>query len=136
MKLRRTVAWFIYRLPRGLIALGSQYGHINLLQSEGYGRRGWSGMSDMSEVLDEFAFVIRDRLEDSCKKLAAGEGVSGPAAERFVGGAKEYKAGFRGSVLTRRRRQDPAEKPEPASLRQPRTTPRLLLRRIPGPLPP
>ena len=99
MKFRRTVAWFIYRLPRGLIALGSQYGHINLLQSEGYGRRGWSGISD---VLDELAFVIRDRLEDGYKELAAGEGVSGPAAERFVGSVKEYKARFRGSVLTRR----------------------------------
>ena len=99
MKFRRTVAWFIYRLPRGLISLGSQYGHINLLQSEGYGRRGWSGMSD---VLDELAFVIRDRLEDGYKKLAAGEGVSGPAAERFVGSAKEFKARFRGSFLTRR----------------------------------
>ena len=99
MKFRRTVAWFIYRLPRGLIALGSQYGHIDLLQSEGYGRRGWSGMSD---VLDEHAFVIRDRLEDGHKQLTAGEGVSGPAAERFVGNVKEYKARFRGSVLTRR----------------------------------
>ena len=99
MKFRRTVAWFIYRLPRGLIALGSQYGHINLLQSEGYGRRSWSGMSD---VLDELAFVLRDRLEDGYKQLAAGEGVSGPAAERFVGSVKEYKALFRGSVLTRR----------------------------------
>ena len=99
MKFRRTVAWFIYRLPRGLIALGSQYGHINLLQSEGYGRRSWSGMID---VLDEQAFVIRDRLEDGHKQLTAGEGVSGPAAERFVGSVKEYKARFRGSVLTRR----------------------------------
>ena len=99
MKLRRTVAWFFYRLPRGLIALGSQYGHINLLQSEGYGRRSWSGMSD---VLDELAFVMRDRLEDGYKELAAGEGVSGPAAERFVGSVKEYKALFPGSVLTRR----------------------------------
>ena len=99
MKFRRTVAWFIYRLPRGLIALGSQYGHINLLQSEGYGRRARSGMSD---VLDELAFVIRDRLEDGYEELAAGEGVSGPAAERFVESVLEYKAQFRGSVLTRR----------------------------------
>ena len=99
MKFRRTVAWFIYRLPRGLIALGSQYGHINLLQSEGYGRRARSGMSD---VLDELAFVIRDRLEDGHKQLAAGEGVSGPAAEHFIESVMEYKAQFRGSVLTRR----------------------------------
>ena len=56
----------------------------------------------MSDVLDELAFVIRDRLEDGYEELAAGEGVSGPAAERFVGSVKEYKARFRGSVLTRR----------------------------------
>ena len=99
MQFRRTVAWFIYRLPRGLISLGSQYGHINLLQSEGYGRRAWSGMSD---VLDELAFANRDRLEDGYKKLAAGERVSGPAAERYVGSHKEFNAQFPGSVLTRR----------------------------------
>ena len=98
-KFRRTVAWFIYRRPRGLIALGSQYGHINLLQSEGYGRRAYSGMN---EVLDEHAFALRDDLEASYEQLTAGEGVSGPAAERFAGAATEYKALFAGSVLTRR----------------------------------
>ena len=98
-KFRRTVAWFIYKQPRGLIALGSQYGHINLLQSEGYGRRAHSGMSD---VLDEHAFAIRDQLEASHEQLAAGEGVSGPAAERLIGAVTEYKARFGGSVITRR----------------------------------
>ena len=132
-KFRRTVAWFIYRLPRGLIALGSQYGHINLLQSEGYGRRSWSGMSD---VLEEHAFVLRDRLEDGHEQLAAGEGVSGPAAERFVGSVKEYKERFRGSVLTPREAKVLLKNPNLHVLRQPRATPRLLLRRIPGPLPP
>lgn len=97
-RFRRTVAWFIYRLPGGLIALGSQYGHINLLQSEGYGRRAVSGMSD---VLEELAFSIRDRLEEAHEKLAAGEGVSGPAAERYLGAVTEYTAQFQGSVLTR-----------------------------------
>ncbi len=99
MKFRRTVAWFIYRRPRGLIALGSQYGHINLLQSEGYGRRAYSGMSD---VLDEHAFALRDQIEASYEQLAAGEGVSGPAAERLIGAVTEYKAQFRGGVLTHR----------------------------------
>ena len=93
------MAWFIYKQPRGLIALGSQYGHINLLQSEGYGRRARSGMS---EVLNEHAFALRDQLEASSELLAAGEGVSGPAAERFVGAVTEYNALFAGSVLTRR----------------------------------
>ena len=98
-RFRRTVAWFIYRQPCGLVALGSQYGHINLQQSEGYGRRAYSGMSD---VLDEHAFALRDQLEASSELLAAGEGVSGPAAERFVGAATEYNAQFGGSVVTPR----------------------------------
>ncbi len=97
-RFRRTVAWFIYRQPRGLIALGSQYGHINLLQSEGYGRRVSSGLS---EVLNERVFALRDQLETSSELLAAGAGVSGPAAERFVGAATEYNAQFAGSVFTR-----------------------------------
>ena len=97
-RFRRTVAWFIYTQPRGLIALGSQYGHVNLLQSEGYGRR----VSRLSDVLDERAFALRDQLEASSELLAAGEGVSGPAAERFVGAATEYNARFAGSVVSRR----------------------------------
>ena len=98
-RFRRTLAWHIYRLPLGQIALGLQYGHIDLLQSEGYGRRAHSGLSDVQE---ELAFAIRDCLEEGYEELAAGGGVSGPAAERFVAAVTGYKAQFAGSVLTRR----------------------------------
>ena len=97
-RFRRTLAWHIYRLPGGLIALGVQYGHVNLLQSEHYGRRQYAGMDD---VLEEHAHAFRDRLEDGYEELAAGGGVSGPAADRFVAAVTDYGALFRGSVLTR-----------------------------------
>ena len=96
---RRTLAWFIYRQPDGLIALGVQYGHVDLLQSEQYGRRAHAGMSD---VMEEHAFAVRDCIEDNYEELAAGGGVSGPAADRLVAAVKDYRAQFRGSVLNRR----------------------------------
>ena len=98
-RFRRTLAWHIYRLPGGLVALGVQYGHVNLLQSERYGRRAYAGMSD---VLEEHAHAFRDRLEAGYEELAAGGAVSGPAADRFVAAVTDYGAQFRGSVLTRR----------------------------------
>ena len=98
-RFRRTLAWHIYRLPGGLIALGVQYGHVNLLQSEFYGRRAYAGMSD---VLEEHAHAFRDRLEAGYEELAAGGAVSGPAADRFVAAVTDFGARFRGSVLTRR----------------------------------
>ena len=98
-RFRRTLAWHIYRLPGGLVALGVQYGHVDLFQSEGYGRRAYAGMGD---VLEEHAFAFRDRIEDGYEEFAVGGGVSGPAADRFVATVMDYKARFRGSVVTRR----------------------------------
>lgn len=98
-RFRRTLAWHIYRLPGGLIALGVQYGHVDLFQSERYGRRMYAGMSD---VLEEHAHAFRGWLEDGYETLIAGGGVSGPSADRFVAAVKDYGAQFRGSVLTRR----------------------------------
>ena len=108
MRFRRTIAWFVYRLPHGLIALGNQYGHVNLAQTARYGNRIRSGMS---EVLEEHAFALRDHLESAAERLDAGEGVSGPASERYTGGIMEYKGTFRGRVLTRRGAKDLIENP-------------------------
>ena len=98
MRFRRTIAWFVYRLPHGLIALGHQYGHISLATTARYGNRIRSGMS---EVMEEHAFALRDHLEHAAERLNAGEGVSGPASERYTGGIMEYKGTFKGRVLTR-----------------------------------
>jgi hypothetical protein len=37
-RFRQTVGWFINRLPGGRVALGIQYGHLQLTMSEGYGK--------------------------------------------------------------------------------------------------
>ena len=108
MRFRRTIAWFVYRLPHGLIALGNQYGHINLAETARYGNRIRSGLS---EVMEEHAFALRDHLERAAERLDAGEGVSGPASERYTGGIMEYKETFRGRVLTRRGAKDLIENP-------------------------
>lgn len=98
MRFRRTIAWFVYRLPHGLIALGHQYGHINLTTTARYGNHIRSGLS---EVMEEHAFALRDHLEHAAERLNAGEGVSGPASERYAGGITEYRETFKGRVLTR-----------------------------------
>ena len=98
-RFRRTVAWFVYRRPSGLIALGWQYGHIDLRQSAAYGSRVNSGMN---EVLEEFVLAQRDTLEERSQRLESGEGASGSAALPYFGRIQGYRTSFRGQVLSRR----------------------------------
>ncbi|ONF72713.1 hypothetical protein AVR91_0208960 [Amycolatopsis keratiniphila subsp. keratiniphila] len=99
-RLRQTVGWFINRLPGGRVALGVQYGHLQLTMSEAYGSR--AGM-DMTEILDlERARTLADTLTHAAERLRDGEHVSGPAAERYQAGAAEFTATFQGSHLTAR----------------------------------
>lgn len=77
-RLRRTVAWFIYRRPGGRIALGLQYGHVGSSLAESYGGR---TKADMLEILDfEKTLALADTLAEASDRLSAGEAVSGPAA--------------------------------------------------------
>lgn len=77
-RLRRTVAWFIYRRPGGRIALGLQYGHVGSSLAESYGGR---TKADMREILDcEKTLALADALAEASDRLSAGEGVGGPAA--------------------------------------------------------
>ena len=58
-------------------SLAVEYGHVNLLQSERYGRRVYAGMGD---VLEEHAHMAH-RLDDGYEELVAGDAVpdTGPA---------------------------------------------------------
>ena len=94
-RFRRTVAWFVYRLPGGLIALGVQYGHIDLGQTARYGSRVQSGLS---EIVEERAFALRDFLDARSSELKAGAGVSGPAADRLLSGLMEYDERWAGPL--------------------------------------
>lgn len=97
-RFRRTLAWFIYRLPTGRIALGIQYGHLEGRTTDGYGSRAEAGLKDVFPM--EEAFALADTLGTAADRLDAGEGVSGPAAPRYLAGVAEFAAGYRGRYLT------------------------------------
>jgi hypothetical protein len=99
-RLRRTVAWFINRLPGCRVALGIQYGHLRLAMSESYSNR---SRSDLLELLDlEQARSIADTLAEAAERLRQGEGVSGPATDRYLDSVHEYRASYAGSHLSTR----------------------------------
>ncbi|MFF1657762.1 hypothetical protein [Streptomyces sp. NPDC058255] len=98
-RFRRTVAWFIYRQPGGRIALGLQYGHVGRTLAAAYGGR---TKQDMLKVLDfERQLALADTLAEASDRLAGGEGVSGPAAERYIAAAHEFDARYAGGFATR-----------------------------------
>ncbi|WP_123970175.1 hypothetical protein [Streptomyces sp. TLI_185] len=98
-RLRRTVAWFIYRRPGGRIALGLQYGHVASSLAESYGGR---TKADMLEILDfEKTLALADALAEASDRLSAGEQVSGPAADRYIAAAEEFTARYAGGFATK-----------------------------------
>lgn len=109
-RLRRTLAWFIYRVPGGRIALGLQYGHVRGYTSDGYGSRVASGLRDVFPM--EEALAAAETLQNAAQRLDEGEHVSGPAADRFISGVRAYQQMFEGSALTTRQmaalRRDPS----------------------------
>lgn len=99
-RFRRTVAWFISRQPGGRIALGIQYGHLRASFSESYSGR---SRVDMLEILDlEQALATADTLTEAAERLSDGEGVSGPAAARYIAAAREFQAAYAGGFASKR----------------------------------
>jgi integrase len=99
-RLRRTVAWFINRQPGGRIALGIQYGHLRASLAESYGGR---SRVDMLQILDlEQAMATADTLAEAAERLDDGEGVSGPAARRYIAAAREFQAAYAGGFASKR----------------------------------
>ena len=99
MRFRRTLAWFIYRIPGGRIALGLQYGHLRGYTSDGYGSRVSHSLRDVFPM--EEALSVADTLQHAALRLDAGEQVSGPAAPRHIRGARVFQKTFEGTFLTR-----------------------------------
>ena len=97
-RFRRTLAWFIRRRPRGLVAGSLQYGHVQTRLIQGYAG------SHSSGFLDEYAyedFLGRlDELAADKDALDDGEQVSGPAADRYRHRVNSAHAKFAGHVLT------------------------------------
>ncbi|MFJ4184136.1 integrase [Kitasatospora sp. NPDC089509] len=96
-RLRRTLAWHIARRPGGLVALAVQYGHLRTLVSEGYASRSRGGIHDLLDV--ETARAVADTAARLHDDLAAGIGISGPAARHAVTTAATVPR-FEGTTLT------------------------------------
>lgn len=103
-RLRRTLAWFVYRRPAGRIALGIQYGHLHSATTDGYGSRVSVGLRDLFPM--EEAFALRDSLNDAAQQMTESPGVSGPAANRYRAGIAAYQHQYAGLTLTARQAKD------------------------------
>jgi integrase len=98
-RFRRTLAWHIARRPGGLVALAIQYGHMRTAVSAGYAARSRDGIHDLLDI--ETARATADTLVALHDDLAAGTGVSGPAARRAIHAAAQAPT-FAGSIRTAR----------------------------------
>jgi hypothetical protein len=80
-RLRRTLAYFIVRRPRGLIAAALQYGHVNTrvtLSYAGDPDPGW-----LNDLALERLEMVLDQTADDVHHLRDGERISGPAADDY-----------------------------------------------------
>src|SRR5439155_9868207 len=77
-RLRRTLAWFIARKPRGMVAAAIQYGHISVAMTLGYSGSYASGFPD-DLAFEQWLAKLETMAEDH-ERLQQGEDVSGPAA--------------------------------------------------------
>ncbi|MFI9193006.1 hypothetical protein ACIG0A_27390 [Streptomyces californicus] len=96
-RFRRTLAWFIRRRPRGLIAASIQYGHAHVRMLEGYAGTYESGFPD-EYAFQDWLYRLECLAEDEAA-LAAGEHVSGPAASAYRTRVVAASREFAGRVL-------------------------------------
>ncbi|WP_369879774.1 hypothetical protein [Kitasatospora sp. CB02891] len=101
-RFRRTLAWHIARRPGGLVALAIQYGHMRTVldarTSSGYGTRSRGGIHTVLDV--ESALAAADTAARLRDLLAAGERISGPAAQRALTAAAHVPR-FEGRIVPR-----------------------------------
>lgn len=91
-RFRRTLAWYIRRRPRGLVAGAIQYGHVHTRLIQGYAGDYDSGFSD-DYAFEDFLARMEELAEDQ-EALANGEKLSGPAAgtyrDRVIAAHRNY----------------------------------------------
>ncbi|WP_248511465.1 hypothetical protein [Streptomyces sp. D2-8] len=97
-RLRRTLAWFIRRRPRGLVAAAIQYGHLHTKMLQGYAGSYESGFPD-EYAFEDWLYRIEVLAEDE-EALRNGEHVSGPAADAYRQRVTVASRQFAGKVLT------------------------------------
>ena len=96
-RLRRTLAWFIVRRPRGLVAGAIQYGHVQVQITLGYSGTYASGFPD--EHAFETWLLRLEQFAHAQQRLADGEHVSGPAARAYRDRTLQANQQFAGRVL-------------------------------------
>jgi len=100
-RFRRTLAWFIRRRPRGLVAASIQYGHMHTKMLQGYAGAYESGFPD-EYAFEDWLYRIEILAEDE-EALRNGERVSGPAADAYRQRVNAANRQFAGHVLTNER---------------------------------
>lgn len=100
-RFRRTLAWFIRRRPRGLVAAAIQYGHVHTRMIQGYAGAYDSGFPD--ELAFEDFLGRMEQFADDGQALSGGEHVSGPAAQLYRQRLGAANGRFAGHVLTSKR---------------------------------
>jgi hypothetical protein len=97
-RLRRTLAWFIVRRPRGLVAGAIQYGHLATQVTLGYSGTYASGFPD--DHAFETWLLRLEQLAEAERRLTDGEHVSGPAADAYRERVHQANQQFAGRTLT------------------------------------
>ncbi|MEV6256723.1 hypothetical protein ACIHAX_19500 [Nocardia sp. NPDC051929] len=96
-RFRRTLAWFIRRKSRGVIAASIQYGHTYTRMLQGYAGSYEAGfLADYA--FEDWLFRMEGIAEDE-QRLLAGEHVSGPAADAYRYRVHAAAREFAGRVL-------------------------------------
>jgi hypothetical protein len=80
-RFRRTLARFIVRRPRGLIAAALQYGHVDTKVTLNYG--GAPDSEWLQDVMVEKLELVMEQIREDTRALEAGEHVSGPSAGEY-----------------------------------------------------
>ena len=132
-RFRRTLAWFIYRLPAGRISLGIQYGHLESHVTDGYGSRASAGLRD---VFPDGGGTRQGRPSKRRSRPARRRRKRERTRNRpLPRRCRRVRAHLpRSSPRTKRVRSAPQE-PEAADLRQRDPAGCLLLRRYQSPMP-
>ncbi|ATL69437.1 hypothetical protein [Nocardia terpenica] len=97
-RFRRTLAWFLRRRPRGVVAGALQYSHVETRIFQGYAGDLASGFPDDYAFEDFLARI--DELAEDHRALQTGERVSGPAADNYRLRISAAHKQFAGHVLT------------------------------------
>ncbi|MCX5583438.1 hypothetical protein [Streptomyces erythrochromogenes] len=96
-RFRRTLADFIVRRPRGLVAAALQYAHVHTKVTLSYAGR--SDTTRMDDIHIETLEMVLEQNEQDARLLDDGEHVSGPSADEYRRRV-QARARFAGRVVT------------------------------------